>query len=333
MSKKNKLQRFADLQTYPNVYENLDPRNPELTGLHGETVDLKGKWSKKHFKNNHPITLELACGKGHYTLELARRFPHRNFIGIDIKGARIWKGANIGLEEKIANAAFFRTRIEQLELFFDKNEVDEIWITFPDPFLKSSKSNRRLTASSFLKRYKNILKDGGIIHLKTDSPELYHFTLEVLKNEKDFELLYFDDDIYAKPLPEEALDIKTEYEGIHLANKKTIKYVRIKKISMNKNEMNIQSKLPNVGTTIFTVMSALANEHGAINLSQGFPNFDCAPELKNLVNKYLQNGYNQYAPMGGVNILLQQLAKKIENLYGTSLHAQTEITITAGATQ
>ena len=336
MSKKNKLKRFADLQTYPNVYENLDPRNPELTGVDGETVDLKGKWSQQHFKNNLPITLELACGKGHYTLELARRFPNRNFIGIDIKGARIWKGANIGLDEKISNAAFFRTRIEQLELFFDKDEVDEIWITFPDPFLKSSKSNRRLTASPFLKRYKNILKDEGLIHLKTDSTELYDFTLEVLENESDYELLYFDDDIYAKPLPEEALDIKTEYEGIHLAKKKTIKYVRIKKKpskNINKNDMDIQSKLPNVGTNIFTVMSGLANEHDAINLSQGFPNFDCAPELKNLVNKYLQSGHNQYAPMGGVNVLLQQLARKIQNLYGASLNPKTEITITAGATQ
>ena len=228
MSKKNKLQKFADLLTFPNVYENIDPMHPELTGLNGEVVDLKGKWSKEHFKNDNPITLELACGKGHYTLGLAERFPNRNFIGVDIKGARIWIGARKAMEENVANAAFFRTRIEQIELFFEKKEIDEIWITFPDPFLKESKSNRRLTAAPFLERYRNVMKEGGIVHLKTDSPELYKFTLETLEKEKDYTLLYHDDDIYSKPLPEPALEIKTEYEGKHLAIKRTIKYVKIK---------------------------------------------------------------------------------------------------------
>jgi len=227
MSKKNKLQKFADLLTFPNVYENFDPRHPELIGVDGEPVELKGKWSKKHFKNNNPITLELACGKGHYTIGLAQRFPERNFIGVDIKGARIWKGATQALEEGISNAAFLRTRIEQIDLFFGKNEVDEIWITFPDPFLKKGKSNRRLTAPSFLKKYKSILKDHGIVNLKTDSPELYEFTLEVMKTEEDFEMTYFDDNIYKKPLPVEALSIKTEYEGKHLAINRTIKYVKL----------------------------------------------------------------------------------------------------------
>ena len=228
MSKKNKLQKFADILTFPNVYENIDPMNPELSGLNGEIVDLKGKWSEKHFKNNNPIVLELACGKGHYTLGLAERFPDKNFIGVDIKGARIWKGAKMAMEKNIDNAAFFRTRIEQIELFFEKDEVDEIWITFPDPFLKDSKANRRLTAPSFLHRYRNILKDDGIVNLKTDSPELYAFTLETLKKETSFELLYHDDDIYSKPLPVDALEIKTEYEGMHLAKNLTIKYVKIK---------------------------------------------------------------------------------------------------------
>jgi len=228
MSKKNKLQKFADLLSFPNVYENFDPRHPELIGMNGESVDFKGKWSAKHFNNNNPITLELACGKGHYTVGLARQFPDKNFIGVDIKGARIWKGASIALNEEINNAAFLRTRIEQVELFFEKEEVDEIWITFPDPFLKKSKANRRLTSPSFLKRFKNILKEDGIIHLKTDSDELYQFTLKVLESETQYTLLYHDDDIYSKPLPVEALSIQTEYEGIHLAKNKTIKYVQIK---------------------------------------------------------------------------------------------------------
>jgi len=161
-------------------------------------------------------------------LGLAQRFPDRNFIGVDIKGARIWKGAKLALAEKIPNAAFLRTRIEQIDLFFEKDEVDEIWITFPDPFLKKGKSNRRLTAPSFLKRYKNILKKGGLVQLKTDSPELYEFTLEVMKTEENYEMIYHDDDIYAKPLPVEALNIKTEYEGMHLAVGKTIKFVQLK---------------------------------------------------------------------------------------------------------
>jgi len=228
MSKKNKLQKFADIVTFPNVYENIDPRNPELTGLNGEIVNLKGKWSEKHFKNNNPIVLELACGKGHYTLGLAERFPDKNFIGVDIKGARIWQGARLAMDNNIDNAAFFRTRIEQIELFFEKNEIDEIWITFPDPFLKDRKSNRRLTAPAFLHSYRTILKKGGIINLKTDSPELYAFTLKVLKEETSFELMYHDDDIYSKPLPVEVLEIKTEYERMHLAKNLTIKYVQIK---------------------------------------------------------------------------------------------------------
>lgn len=225
---KNKLQKFSDLLSFPNVYENFDPRHPELLGVNGVPVKLKGKWSERHFKNDHPIILELACGKGHYTIGLAQRFPNINFIGVDIKGARIWQGAKIAMAENLSNAAFLRTRIEQVDLFFEKGEVDEIWITFPDPFLKKSKANRRLTAHSFLKRYKKILKDGGIVNLKTDSPQLYEFTLESLKTQDDYTMLYHDDDIYSKPLPVETLSIQTEYEGLHLADKRTIKYVKMK---------------------------------------------------------------------------------------------------------
>ncbi|MEL6845419.1 MAG: tRNA (guanosine(46)-N7)-methyltransferase TrmB, partial [Bacteroidota bacterium] len=151
-----------------------------------------------------------------------------NFIGVDVKGARIWKGASIALEENLQNAAFLRTRIEQLPLFFEEGEVSEIWITFPDPFLKKGKSNRRLTAMPFLDRYRKVLKTEGLIHLKTDEPVMSEFTLETVVNDEGSTLLYFDDDIYARPLPMPELDFKTYYERIHLAKAKTIKYLRFR---------------------------------------------------------------------------------------------------------
>lgn len=226
MSRRNKLQKFAEVLSFPNVYENFDVKQPGLTGKDGEQVELKGQWAEKHFGNQNPITLELACGKGEYTFGLAERFPERNFIGVDVKGARIWRGAKNALAAELGNAAFLRTKIEQIALFFEKSEVDEIWITFADPFLKKGKENRRLTSSPFLDRYKKILKPDGLIHLKTDDPTLYEFTLETLAERKDYTLLYHDDDIYAKALPMPELEIKTFYEQQHLAIGRTIKYVR-----------------------------------------------------------------------------------------------------------
>ena len=224
MSKRNKLQRFAQILSFPNVYENFDPLKPDLAGKDGELVEMKGKWREKHFQNDNPITLELACGKGHYTLGLAKMYPERNFIGVDIKGARIWRGAKTALEDKMQNVAFLRTRIEQIANFFEEGEISEIWITFPDPFL--AKENRRMTAPRFLASYKKILVPNGILNLKTDSPEFYEFTQESIAASPDFELNFEDDDIYAKPLPMPELDIKTEYEGKHLAAGKTIKYLK-----------------------------------------------------------------------------------------------------------
>lgn len=228
MSKRNKLQKFAENLTFPNVYENFTPTEPRLIGLNGEEVELRGVWAARHFGNDHPITLELACGRGEYTLGLARMYPERNFIGVDIKGARIWKGARIALREKIDNAAFLRTRIEQIPHFFEPGEIGEIWITFPDPFLRKSKAKRRLTSPQFLERYRKILKKGGLVHLKTDEPNLYEFTLDVLSGEKDFELEYHDDDIYSENLPLPELELKTYYEQMHLEAGKTIKYVRFR---------------------------------------------------------------------------------------------------------
>lgn len=226
MSKRNKLQKFAELLTFPNVYENFTPKDPKLVGSGGAQVDIKGKWNSKHFQKDQPITLELACGRGEYTLGMARMYPNRHFVGVDVKGARIWKGASIALEEELTNVAFLRTRIEQLELFFEPQEVQEIWITFPDPFLRESKINRRLTAAHFLDRYRRLLVPNGLVHLKTDEPNLYQFTLERLKEDPRITIHYQDDDIYSKPLPIPELELKTYYERMHLEAQKTIKYVR-----------------------------------------------------------------------------------------------------------
>ncbi len=226
MSRRNKLEKFAELLIFPNVYECFDPTDPHLIGLHGEKADLRGQWAAQHFQNDRPIVLELACGRGEYTLGLARRCPERNFIGVDIKGARIWKGARIALQEELKNAAFLRIRIEQIAAFFAPGEVSEIWITFPDPFLRKSKANRRLTSPPFLGEYRKILRPEGRIHLKTDAPNLYEYTLQVLSDTEAATMLYHDDDIYRRALPVSGLEIKTYYERMHLQEGKTIKYVQ-----------------------------------------------------------------------------------------------------------
>ncbi|MCB0634512.1 MAG: tRNA (guanosine(46)-N7)-methyltransferase TrmB [Saprospiraceae bacterium] len=226
MSRRNKLAKFAELLTFPNVYENFDTQQPELVGKDGAIVEQKGVWATKHFQNDRPITLELACGRGEYALGLARMYPERNFIGIDIKGARIWKGAGIALAEGLNNVAFLRTRIEILDAFFEKGEVQEIWITFPDPFLGNKKINRRLTAPYFLDRYRNVLAPDGVIHLKTDEYKLYEYTLEVLSKREDIEILHQDDDIYAGPLYLPELALKTYYEHLNISESDTIKYIQ-----------------------------------------------------------------------------------------------------------
>jgi tRNA (guanine-N7-)-methyltransferase len=225
MSKRNKLQKFADLSAFPNVYENFTHENPRLLGQNGAEVDLKGKWQDQHFGNDQPITLELACGRGEYTIALAHHFPQRNFIGVDIKGARIWKGARIALAEGLQNAAFLRTRIEQLTHFFEAHEIQEIWITFPDPFPK--KENRRLTNPHFIESYRKLLPQGGFIHLKTDATDLYTYTLETYASYPGIKIVYQNDDIYSGTLPLPELSFKTYYENMHLRDGKTIKYLRL----------------------------------------------------------------------------------------------------------
>lgn len=226
MSTRNKLQKFSDLLSFNNVFENFNPKDDVLIGKNGEEIDHAKGWDKIFFNNGNPITLELACGRGEYSLALGRRYPNKNFIGVDIKGARIWKGAKIALVENLKNIAFLRTRIEHISDFFRPSEVDEIWITFPDPFLKKSKSNRRLTSPFFIDKYREIIKKGGTVHLKTDSPELYEYSLETIMDDKQCKILYTKDDIYIDELKFPDLEIKTYYEKQHLIDNRKIKYLR-----------------------------------------------------------------------------------------------------------
>jgi tRNA (guanine-N7-)-methyltransferase len=228
LGRKNKLRKFAEILSFPNVYECYNVQRPSLVGAGMEQVDLKGKWNELHFKNDFPITLELACGGGEYTVGLARRFPERNFIGVDVKGNRLWKGAKIALEEGLVNAAFLRTRIEIIEHFFAHGEVSEIWITFPDPFPRASKENRRLTSQFFHEKYRQILRPGGHVHLKHDDPDFYQFTLDTIAADTRCTLIYSNEDIYSEELSFPELAIQTLYESHHLAAGKKIKYVRYK---------------------------------------------------------------------------------------------------------
>ena len=214
---KNKLAKFADMATYSNVFQY------DFETLKREGFPLRGRWHT-HFKNDHPITLELGCGKGEYTVGLARAYPRENFIGIDIKGARMWKGATQALKENLTNVAFLRTRVELLNRFFTENEVSEIWITFPDPQMK--KVNKRLTSTRFMKEYNRVLKPGGIIHLKTDSNFLYQYTRAMIQ-ESGLELLAESDDLYNSELLDDALSIRTFYEQQWLERGINIKYIRL----------------------------------------------------------------------------------------------------------
>jgi tRNA (guanine-N7-)-methyltransferase len=226
MARKNKLRKFAELLSFPNAYECYDVAEPTAVGPDMKAVVLKGRWHEHHFKNQHPIVLELACGGGEYTVGLARQFPERNFIGVDIKGNRLWAGAKAALDEGLDNAAFLRTRIEFIEHFFAPGEVAEIWITFADPFPRQTKGNRRLTSAMFLDRYRKILQPGGMMHLKHDDEGFYQFTLDTIAADPRCTLLYANKDIYASELLYPELELKTLYEMKHLAVGKKIKYIR-----------------------------------------------------------------------------------------------------------
>jgi len=227
MTRRNKLVKFTENLTFPNVFESFEYGSSDLVGENGQTITMNGRWTT-YFKNTNPITLELACGRGEYCIGLAKKYPNRNFIGIDVKGARIWKGASISLAESLTNIAFLRTKIEALDKFINPGEIQDIWITFPDPFLKSSKYNRRLTSPNFLKLYNNLLPKNGIINLKTDSEEFYTHTKEVIEEEKH-EVLINSLNIYQnETLPHPDLDIKTFYERMHLKDQRIIKFIQFR---------------------------------------------------------------------------------------------------------
>ncbi len=213
---KNKLAKFADMATYGNVFQY------SFETLKANGFPYKGKW-QTYFGNTNPVVLELGCGKGEYTVGLARKFPEKNFIGIDIKGARMWTGATQALQAGLTNAAFLRTRIELIHHFFAQNEVSEIWITFPDPQMK--KTNKRLTSTRFMEQYSRMLKEGGIIHLKTDSNFLYRYTQAMIA-ENRLEVLFETDDLYNSGLNEDILEIRTFYEQQWLSRGLNIKYIR-----------------------------------------------------------------------------------------------------------
>ena len=188
---------------------------------------LKGKWSREYFNNDHPIVLELGCGKGEYTVGLAREYPEKNYIGVDIKGARIWKGSRMVTEEGLTNVAFIRTRIELIEHLFAAGEVNEIWLTFPDPQPKKVNTKKRLSSPQFLKRYSQIMNDDGLFHLKTDNSQLFEYTLEVI-DEYGQELLFHTWDLYASGYKGPASQILTFYESKFTDEGNHIKYLQFK---------------------------------------------------------------------------------------------------------
>lgn len=205
-----KLQRFQEIKTFPNVFE--------------YPGDIAGKWHGV-FENENPIVLELACGKGEYTVNLAQMHPNHNYIGVDLKGNRLWAGAKKALERDLKNAAFLRTQIVKIDNYFQYGEVDEIWITFPDPHLRAGKAGKRLTHPRYLRLYQRILKPGATIHLKTDSPDLYAFTRQVASL-FDLNILDDIDDVYALPAVPPELSIKTYYESLDIAQSKRVFYLR-----------------------------------------------------------------------------------------------------------
>lgn len=215
---KSKLTRFAINATRENVIE----PGKELY------EQIKGHWLEKYFHNHHPLTVELACGRGEYSVGLAKKFPDRNFIGVDLKGDRLWKGSTWAVEAGLKNVAFLRTQILNIEMFFAPDEVDEIWLTFPDPRPRKRDIKRRLTSPRFLNMFKSILKPDGWFRFKTDNTGLFDYTLEELQQRSDILELEFTHDLYASPLREECYDIKTRYEEMFSAKGEKIKYLRFK---------------------------------------------------------------------------------------------------------
>lgn len=223
---KNKLAKFADMEEFPHVFQ-----VPSHSLREGNLFEMKGKWNELFFKNEHPIVLELGCGKGEYTVGLGQLYPDKNFIGVDIKGARLWTGAKDSFEKDMKNVAFLRTDIEMIHHFFDQNEVSEIWLTFPDPQMK--KVTKRLTATNFMKSYQQFLKPSGKIHLKTDSNFMFTYTCAMV-NINQLPVVFSTDNLYESDLQDSILSIKTYYEQQWLGRGLTIKYIQF--LLENKDE-------------------------------------------------------------------------------------------------
>lgn len=222
MGSKNKLKRFKENETFTNVFQ---PTREEVVG---DLFIHKGKWASDFFKNDHHIVVELGCGKGEYTIGLAEKNPGINYIGIDIKGARFWRGAKTAVDNNLPNVAFVRTQIELVNHIFDNQEIDEIWITFPDPQIKYKRTKHRMTNSEFLQLYKKILKPNGLVNLKTDSEFMHGYTLGLLHGE-GHEVLYANHNVYKNEgAPNEVTSIQTFYEKQYLEINKAITYIRFK---------------------------------------------------------------------------------------------------------
>jgi len=216
---KNKLKRFAQMADYPNVIA------AKFEEVFRTDFRLKGCWAEEVFGNLNPLVLELGCGKGEYTVALARKYPEKNFIGVDIKGARIWVGATDALQNHLSNVVFLRTRIEFIQSCFATGELSEIWITFPDPQPQQSRENKRLTSDRFMQSYREILQPEGIIHLKTDSESLFEYTCEVVKS-NNFRVLASTCDLYHSGYVDDILSVQTFYEKMFMEKGFTIKYLK-----------------------------------------------------------------------------------------------------------
>lgn len=214
---KGKLAKFADMETYANVFQY------PYSVVSDVAFDMRGHWNEQYFHNQNPIVLELGCGKGEYTVELAKLYPDRNFIGVDIKGARMWTGATQALKEQLANVAFLRTSIEIIDRFFSTDEVSEIWLTFSDPQMKNPR--KRLTSTFFLERYRRFLSDRGVVHLKTDSNFLFTYTAAMVAH-NGLPVVAKTDDLYHSDINSPILSIQTYYESMWLARGLNIKYLQ-----------------------------------------------------------------------------------------------------------
>ncbi len=222
MGSKNKLKRFKENESFTNVFQ---PTREEVVS---DQFIYKGKWASGFFKNNNPIVVELGCGKGEYTIGLAEKDPNTNYIGIDIKGARFWRGAKTAVDSGLQNVAFVRTQIELVNHIFDNQEIDEIWITFPDPQIKYKRTKHRMTNSEFLQLYKKILKPNGVVNLKTDSEFMHGYTLGLLHGE-GHQVLYANHNVYKNEgAPDVVTSIQTFYENQYLQINKAITYIRFK---------------------------------------------------------------------------------------------------------